>query len=141
MTDDPLRKVIADNTTAPELVDMTNRLADLRIRLEMAEDEASRIRGNKEQVEAELFDAMENAGLKNVRTERGLFTLNDLAWAKVTDAAAAKAWADAEMPELLTLNLQRLSKLVRDTLKGERKGEIPPGVDFTTSRKINWRRQ
>ena len=141
MTDDPLRKVIADNTTAPELVEMTHLLANLRIRLEMAEDEVKRIRKGYEGVEAELFDAMENAGLKNVRTERGLFTLNDLAWAKVTDAVAAKAWADAEMPELLMLNLQRLSKIVRDTLKGERDGGIPPGVDFTTSRKINWRRQ
>ncbi len=141
MTDDPLRKVIADNTTAPELVEMTDKLADLRIRLEMAEDESKRIRGNLEAVEHDLFDALENAGAKQIRTERGLFSLNDLAWAKVTDPEAAKAWADAEMPELLTLNLQRLSKVVRDTLKGEREGAIPPGVDYTTSRKINWRRQ
>lgn len=141
MTDDPLRKVIADNTTAPELEQMTHRLADLRIRLEMAEDEAKRIRGDYEQVEGELFDALENAGLKSVRTGRGLFTLNDLAWAKVTDQEQAKAWADQEMPELLTLNLSRLSKIVRDTLKGERQGDIPPGVDYSTSRKINWRRQ
>lgn len=138
---DPLRKVIADNTTAPELVAMTEKLVLLRTRLEMAEDEAKRIRGNYEQVEAELFDALENAGLRKIATKDGLFMLNDLAWAKVTDAEAAKEWADQVMPELLTLNLQRLSKLVRDTLKGEREGGIPPGVDYTTSRKINWRRQ
>lgn len=141
MTDDPFRKVIADNTTAPELVALTHKLADLRIWLEMVEDEAKRIRSNTEQVEAELFDAMENAGLKNVRTERGLFMLNDLAWAKITDPEQARLWADQNEPALLTLNLQRLSKIVRDTLRGEREGGIPPGVDYSTSRKINWRRQ
>lgn len=141
MTADPFRKVIADNTTAPELVEMTEKLALLRVRLEMAEDEAKRIRGDYEAVEAALFDAMENAGLRTIRTERGLFMMNDLAWAKVTDADAARAWADQNMPELLLLNQARLSKIVRDTLKGEREGELPDGVTFTTSRKINWRRQ
>jgi hypothetical protein len=141
MTQDPLRKVIADNTTAPELVEMTEQLVLLRTRLEMAEDEAKRIRGNYEQVEAELFDALENAGLRSIRTDKGLFLLNDLAWAKVADPEAAKEWADQNAPELLTLNLQRLSKIVRETLKGEREGGLPAGVDYTTSRKINWRRQ
>jgi hypothetical protein len=59
----------------------------------------------------------------------------------VTDEEAAKAWADGQMPELITLNRARLSKLVRDILKGDAEVPMPPGVNFTTSRKITWRRQ
>lgn len=136
---DPLRRTIADNTTAPELVAMTEKLALLRIRLETAEDEAKRIRGDYEAVEHDLFDALENAGMRQMRTEWGLFTLNDLAWAHVTDPEAARAWADQQLPDLLSLNQARLSKIVRDRLKEG--GELPPGVDFRTSRKITWRRQ
>lgn len=139
--DDPFRKVIADNTTAPELRQLADQLADLRGRLEVILEAEKEARGEMEAVESQLFDALENAGLRQIRTARGLFTQNDLAWAKITDPAAAKAWADQNMPELLTLNLQRLSKLVRDHLKGETSDGMPAGVDFTTSRKITWRRQ
>lgn len=144
MTDqpDPFREIIADNTTAPELTELAKRLAVLKTRLQMIEDEEKKARGNYEQVEAELFDAMENAGLRQIRTGEGLFSLNDLAWAKIEDPEKAKAWADQNMPELLTLNNQRLSKIVRDILKGEAETqELPDGVGFTTSRKITWRRR
>jgi len=145
MTGDAFRDVIAENTTAPELAQLADKLADLRVLLEMAEDEAKKIRGNYEEVEGALFDALENAGIKQIRIPRGLFTMNDLAWASVTDEEAARAWADQQAPELLTLNRQRLSVIVRHALKGEEEhglaaGELPPGVTFTTSRKINWRR-
>ena len=52
------------------------------------------------------------------------------------------------MPELLTLNNARLSKIVRDALRGDVpiEGAVPgtglmPGVGFTVSRKVTWRRQ
>ena len=70
----------------------------------------------------------------------GTFSLNDLAWARVEDPAAAKEWADQYHPELLTLNHTRLSTIVREALKGESGAVIPPGVTYTVSRKINWRK-
>ena len=89
--------------------------------------------------EAQLFDALEDEGLRSVKADDlGTFGMNDLAWAKIEDRALALAWADENKPEMLTLNHMQLSMVVREALKGE--GEIPPGVDFTTSRKISWRK-
>ena len=128
--------------------ELADRLADARLRKDEADEVAKVYQGQYDEVEAELFDAMENAGMSSVRTERGLFRLNDLAWASIEDAERAREWAAAFMPELLTLNNQRLSKLVRDTLKGDAVVDgaddgtnLPPGVGFKTSRKVTWRRQ
>jgi hypothetical protein len=90
-------------------------------------------------VEADLFDAIEDAGLRSVKVDGiGTISLNDLAWASITDRKVAMEWAEQTKPELLTLNHQQLSVLVRDAIKGE--GEMPPGVDFSTSRRISWRK-
>lgn len=140
-TGDPLRDTIAANTTAPELRQLADRLADLRVRLDEISEAEKHARAEYEAVEHDLFDALENAGIRQLRTERGLFTQNDLAWARIVDPEKARLWADNNMPELLTLNQQRLSKIVRDHLKGEGIDAMPDGVDFTTSRKITWRRQ
>jgi hypothetical protein len=127
---------------------LADLLADARIRYDKAQAEADEEKKSYDVIEATLFDALEAAGLESIRTERGLFRLNDLAWAKLEDAEAAKAWADAHMPELLTLNNARLSKVVRDALRGEVPIEgavegtgLMPGVGYTTSRKVTWRRQ
>ena len=57
--------------------------------------------------EAALFDAMEAQGLRSVRhKDLGLFSLNDLAWAKVTDEALARSWAEATAPEIITLKVE-----------------------------------
>lgn len=125
--------------TRGDLKAIADDLAGARVALEAAMDAEKEARATYEQFEAELFEALENAGIRQFRTERGLFTQNDLAWASVTDEEQARAWAEANMPELLLLNRQRLSTVVRSALK---EGEaLPPGVDFTTSRKITWRRQ
>jgi hypothetical protein len=122
-----------------DLKAIADDLAGARVQLEAAMDAEKEARATYEQFETELFEALENAGIRQFRTERGLFTQNDLAWATVTDEEQARAWAEANMPELLLLNRQRLSTVVRSALK---EGEaLPPGVDFTTSRKITWRRQ
>lgn len=117
---------------------IADKLANARNLLDAVEDSARQYRADYEQVEAELFEALEQQGLRSIRTDRGLFSLNDLAWAKIADAATARAWADENMPEVITLNHTRLSVVVREALKkGE---EPPPGIDYTLSRKINWRR-
>lgn len=86
------------------------------------------------EAEAELFEAIENAGLSSVRTPQGLFSLNDLAWPKIEDRDRLLAWAENEHPELLTLNLQRLQTPLREALK---KGdELPPGLSYSVTRKI-----
>lgn len=85
-----------------------------------------------------LFDAIEAQGLRSVKHGAlGTFSLNDLAWAAITDPEKAREWALVANPELITLNASRLAVIVREAL---REGEpLPPGVDFRTSRKINWR--
>lgn len=94
---------------------------------------------------ADLFDALEQLGLRSIRTARlGIFSLNDLADAKVEDPAAFVEWAKREAPEILHPNYQRLSKLVRDALKGDyefpgTESELPPGVTYRTRRGITWR--
>jgi hypothetical protein len=76
----------------------------------------------------------------------GTFSLNDLADAKLEDPVAFVDWAKREAPEILHPNYQRLSKLVRDALKGdyefpgvEGESELPPGVSYRTRRGISWR--
>jgi hypothetical protein len=144
------REAVAEG--APVGKDHLRRLADLladaRIRYDYQQSLADEEKKIYDEIEATLFDALEAAGMSAFRTDRGLFRLNDLAWARIEDAEAAKAWADAHMPELLTLNSQRLSKVVRDALKGdvEIEGAVPgtglmPGIGYVTSRKITWRRQ
>lgn len=122
-----------------DLKAIADDLAEARVALEAAMDAEKAARSTYEQYEGELFEALENAGIRQFRTERGLFTQNDLAWAAVEDEEKARAWAEAEMPELLLLNRQRLSTVVRSALKESH--PLPPGVNFTTSRKITWRRQ
>jgi len=88
-------------------------------------------------IESDLFDALEDEGLSGVTIpDLGKFRLNDLAWAKIENREQAMEWAEQQRPELLTLNHQQLSVIVRAAIKGE--GEIPPGVTFTASRKIGW---
>jgi len=106
---------------------------------EEASDREKLLRATEAQVESALFDALERLGLRSVRhRELGLFTMNDMANAVVTDEVKLREWAEMEMPEILLPNRQRLGKVVRDALK---EGEaLPPGTDVAFYRKINWRR-
>lgn len=88
------------------------------------------------EAEAALFGAIEDAGLESVRTSRGLFSLNDLAWPRIEDRDRLIAWAEAEHPDLLTLNLQRLITPTRSAIKEGQ--ELPPGLTYTTTRKIRF---
>jgi hypothetical protein len=91
------------------------------------------------ELEQALFDAIENAGLRSVKVAGlGTFSLYDLAWAKIADRNVAMKWAEDNCPEVITLNHQQLSVMVRAALKEE--GPMPEGVEFTTSRKISWRK-
>lgn len=125
---------------------MNQRISELAKMFAAAKEElAKREAFAKEQagvvaeLETQLFDALENEGLRSTKIDGlGTFSLNDLAWAKIIDREQALTWAESYKPELLTLNHQQLSVLVRDFIRGE--GEMPAGVDFTTSRKISWRK-
>lgn len=124
---------------SPALQQLIVEYALARTRREQHEDEGKAIRAREAELEALLFDAMENQGLRSVRhAQYGQFILNDLAWADVIDEAKVRAWADAEMPEILLANRSRLATVVREALKGDR--DMPPGVEAKFSRKINWRR-
>lgn len=112
--------------------------ADSRVAREAAEEHAKQLRRAEEAIEVQLFDLMEKMNLRSVQHARGRFSLNDLAWPVTEDADAAREWAKIAQPDLLLLNNQRLAVIVREALRGER--DMPPGVDFRTSRKISWRR-
>lgn len=118
---------------------IANDLADARNERQRLADLVKDAQAVEDQYEAELFEALERLGVRSFRTERGLFSMNDLAWSSVEDEQLARSWAETHMPELLLLNRQRLSKVVRDALSEG--NPLPPGVTFTTSRKITWRRQ
>lgn len=121
------------------LNDLIERYAELRREREEATALEKVRREVEDDAERELFDEMERLGLRSARHERyGLFILDDKAWPKITDSLAARGWAESEAPDLITLNSTRLGPYVREALKEGR--ELPPGVDFTLSRKIQWRR-
>lgn len=123
----------------PELDELVGTYATARNVREAASDEEKRLRVIEGAAEAALFDAMERMSLRSVRSrELGLFTLNDMANATVTDEAKLREWALEEMPELMLPHRARLGKIVRDTLKEG--GDLPPGTDVSFYRKINWRR-
>jgi len=118
---------------------LARKLAVERLALDAIEADVKEVKLRCDQLEAELFDAIENAGLRAIKVDNiGTFSLNDLAWARIADRQAALEWAEANMPEILTLNHTSLSMLVRAAIKGE--GDMPAGVEFTTSRKISWRK-
>lgn len=122
----------------PELNGLVEAYVAARTRREEAGAQEKRLREVEQRAEVALFDELERQGLRSVRHGRlGLFYLNDMASASVTDDAALRAWAVEVMPELLIANRSRLSSLVRHTLKEG--GDLPPGTDFTTYRKIGWR--
>ncbi len=119
--------------------------ADARNAREAADEEAKRLRETEQQYEQKLFDALEKQGLRSVKHARGSFSLNDLAWASIADAEKARQWAEASMPELLTLNTQKLSVIVRETIRGEREDLAEAdleqhGITYRLTRGIKWRR-
>ncbi len=119
--------------------DLVVAYATARANREAVSDEEKRLRDIEAKAELALFDRMEALNLRSVRHEKlGLFTLNDMANAVVTDAAALREWALEVMPELLSPNRQTLGKIVRDLLKEG--GDLPPGIEPAFYRKINWRR-
>lgn len=125
--------------TGDRIGDHVERYADACIVLDEAMDAEKAARATKERLEDALFDALEAEGVRQVRHHRGLFSMNDLAWAAVEDESKAREWAEAEHPEIITLNRMRLSVMVREAIKAGT--DMPPGVTFSTSRKVTWRRQ
>ena len=115
--------------------ELASQLSIWRRAIDAAEAQTKEMR-----VEAALFDLLENQGVRSVKTDDGTFSLNDLAWARVEDPAAAREWAEHNRPDLITLTQQKLSVIVREALRGEDGATMPPGVTYTASRKINWRK-
>jgi len=126
-------------TERPELNALMEAYAIARAGREAAGDVEKERRRIEDEAERQLFDAMERLQLRSARHDTyGLFTLNDMANAVVTDEGELRKWALEEMPELLLANRARLGKVVRDTLREG--GVMPPGVDVAFKRGINWRR-
>jgi hypothetical protein len=117
---------------------LINAYADARAAREEVSAQEKRLREIEEKAEQALFTELEHLNLRAVRHERGLFTLNDLAWPKIVDPSMARQWAELEHPDLITLNATRLGPFIREALKEGL--DLPPGVEATFSRKINWRR-
>ena len=131
--------MVSDAPVAAGPIDeLIQAYAAARSAREDSDARTKRLRVAEEAAERELFDELERQNLRSARHALGLFGLNDTAWAAIEDRDAARIWAEAEAPELITLNSQRLSAMIRERL---REGDdLPPGVGYTVSRKINWRR-
>lgn len=130
---------LTPNADAPMGLDaLIEAYVSARSQREQASERVKRLQEIEDRVTADLFDSMERLNLRSAKHDNlGTFALNDLAWAKVIDEPTARAWAETAYPELLSVNRQRLSVIVREALKtGD---ALPPGVDFTTTRKISWR--
>ncbi len=113
---------------------LTDELHIARVLRDTAKMEYERLSAEHDEIEAKVFEAIENAGLKSVRTPVGLFTLSDLAWPKIEDRERLVAWAEAENPELISVNLQRLQTPLREAIAEGR--ELPPGLGYSISRKV-----
>lgn len=135
----------------PDFDALINAYADARVRREKAGELMKELQRYEDEAEEALFSSMEAMNLRSIRHERGLFSLNDLADARVVDEVKAREWAQLYLSEVITLNRQRLSKVVRDLLRGDEapgplvhNGEfgvdLPPGVDIAFRRTIGWRR-
>ena len=123
----------------PLLKELIVNYATARSQREAVSQRENELRKIEDAAQGALFDELERQSLRQARHETlGLFTMNDMANALVTDEAKLREWALIEMPELMLPNRQRLSKVLRDTLKEG--GDLPPGTDVTFYRKINWRR-
>lgn len=131
----------SETKTAEAVIrDLAAEYAVAKAALDQAMEAEKTARDAAEEAETKLFDALEGSGLKSVRIdELGLFSRSELAWASVEDEAKARAWAQEYKPELMLLNRQRLTSVVRQALKDM--ADLPDGVSFTTSRKINWTRR
>lgn len=122
----------------PELNTLIEAYAAARQQREAASARLKQFQEIEDRVTRDLFDAMERINVRSVKHDTlGTFALNDLAWAKIEDADLARVWAETEFPEAITINLQRLAVIVREALRGDR--QMPPGVSYSTSRKISWR--
>lgn len=122
----------------PELNGLVEAYVAARGRREDASATEKRLREVESRAELALFDELERQNLRSVRhATLGLFYLNDQVSATVTDDVALRSWAVEVMPELLIANRARLGSVVRHTLKEG--GELPPGTDYSTYRKIGWR--
>lgn len=118
-----------------------------RTTLETMKDEIKPYQRDADKAEADLFDFLESQNLRSVRdATRGLFTISDIAEPRVVDAASLVTWAEDAMPEILTANRSRLGAIIREILRGDRPmvngtpEGLPPGVEATFRRSINWRR-
>lgn len=122
----------------PELVDLIDAYVAARQRREQSDTQTKRLRTIEAQAEAALFAEIERQNLRSTRHKTwGLFYLNDAVSPSVTDEKALRDWALEAMPELLLANRSRLASVVRNAIKeGD---DLPPGVDFSTYRKIGWR--
>lgn len=121
-----------------DLTALVNAYADARLEHERVKALEKLAAKPREEAERALFDALRAGGFRSVRTERGLFTLNDQAWPRIVDPVAARNWAEIEHPELITLNHTSLGPVVREALKEGL--DLPPGVDATFTAKVNWRK-
>ena len=132
--------VVPSASANERIADIAQWLHALRIARDAAKQSYQKAEAEYAEQEAKLFDALEDAGLSSVRLpEIGLFSLNDLAWPQITDPEKALAWAEANHPEFVTLNHQRLQTPIREAIKEGREQEFADnGIGFTTSRKIRF---
>ena len=109
-----------------------------RVARDNAKAAAEEAEGAYREIEAKLIEAMEDAGMKSVKTDAGTFTAQRTVYGKVEDEAAFLAWAEGKgiRAELTRTEIQkaRVNEIARGCL--ESSGDFPPGLTFSETRYI-----
>lgn len=115
-----------------DLIEKLNHLAWLKKRARLSSKVAERRKDEAKQYELDLFQIMEDLGLKSLNTHTHTFVPRTTVRSYITDMDAFEAWLEDEgvRDDFLRVEEQkaRLNELVRERL--DRKEDLPPGVGW-----------
>lgn len=125
-----------------EILDLTRRLVDLETRYEEASKMKTQLYDARAKLQAELINKMQENNLESFRSsEFGLIYSYNHFWGKIIDLKAAEEWLleNGLHDEVLKLEARtaRLNELLKKRLEDGL--SVPPGMDYTVSKKIGHR--
>ena len=120
---------------------LLNKFRLKRIARDNAKITADQAEAEYRDSEAMLIAAMEDAGLKSVKTDNGTYTVQRTVYGKVEDAEAFIGWAATQGLEQQLTRVEvykaRVNEIVREAL--ENGSDLPPGISFSETRFVSVR--
>jgi hypothetical protein len=102
-----------------------------------AKEEVAKINEKLDVAEAKLMSVMDKLGMESIKSDKGTAYVSTTTRASVADWDATLAFIKRR--RLWNMLEQRVSKKAVEEYI-EAKGDVPPGVDVSTMRKLNVRR-